>query len=117
MGNRWMSRDNLQERVLAAGYPHCEHNDFWMWYDERPQRLQIVWVLLRRFPKLDVPFVYKRKRKIRVSKRKVKVGESCDEFSFVYRRPTYHLDGLSISAREEREKPLISIDLASRTNE
>lgn len=42
---------------MAAGYPHWEHSDFWMWYDERPQRRHRVCVLLRRFPKLDVPFV------------------------------------------------------------
>lgn len=49
--------NNLHLRILAAGYPHDEHRFFWMWYDDRPQRTQIVCVLLWRLPKLDVPFV------------------------------------------------------------
>lgn len=59
----WMEWDgpngrfDLHERNLAAGYPHCAHVDFWMWYDERPQRRHNVCVLLWRFPKLVVPFV------------------------------------------------------------
>lgn len=36
----------LNLRILAAGYPHAEHRFFWMWYDDRPQRTQIVCVLL-----------------------------------------------------------------------
>lgn len=54
--------EDLHERVLAAGYPHWAQTDFWMWYDERPQRRQIVCVLLRRLPKLDVPLVYNERR-------------------------------------------------------
>lgn len=39
-----------QVRFLAAGYPHEAQVLFWMWYDLRPHRLQMVWVLLRRLP-------------------------------------------------------------------
>ena len=38
--------NDLHLRILAAGYPHAEHRFFWMWYDDRPQRTQIVCVLL-----------------------------------------------------------------------
>lgn len=57
----FMVKRNLHERNLAAGYPHCEHVDFWIWYDDLPHRRHNVCVLLRRFPKLEVPFVCNRK--------------------------------------------------------
>jgi len=53
----WKTLGNLQCLNLRLGYPHCAHFDFWIWYDERPHRRHRVCVLLRRFPKLDVPFV------------------------------------------------------------
>lgn len=58
---RFYSYDNLQWRSFLLGYPHWAHLDFWMWYDDRPQRRHKVCVLLWRLPKLDVPFVCKQR--------------------------------------------------------
>lgn len=55
-------KKNLHERNLAAGYPHCAHCDFWMWYEDLPHLRHKVCVLLRRLPKLDVPFVCKKNK-------------------------------------------------------
>ena len=56
---------NLHFLVRAAGYPHCAHIFFWMWYAFRPQRIHRVWVLLWRLPKLDVPLVYNESQNIK----------------------------------------------------
>ena len=48
----------LYPRVLAAGYPHAPHTDFWMWKARFPHRRHSVCVLLRRFPKEPVPFPF-----------------------------------------------------------
>lgn len=51
----------LYTRFRADGYPHDEQRPFWMWYDRRPQRTHSVCDLLVRFPKLDVPFVCRKR--------------------------------------------------------
>lgn len=53
----------LQLLILAAGYPHWEQVDFWMWYDERPHLRHKVWVLLCLLPNEEVPFVCKKQQK------------------------------------------------------
>lgn len=73
----------LHDRIFLAGYPHWAHIDFWMWYDERPQRRHNVCVLLWRLPKLEVPFVYKLKKKMKyvldwILSVKVRVNECVD---------------------------------------
>lgn len=62
--NTNMDKRHLQCRRRAAGYPHLAHVFFWIWNDLCPHLRQKVWVLLCRFPKLDVPLVWMRKSEI-----------------------------------------------------
>jgi len=49
--------DQLYPLILAAGNPQEAQVFFWMWKATVPHLLQIVCVLLRRFPKELVPLV------------------------------------------------------------
>lgn len=55
-------RSNLQDLILAPGYPQLAQVFFCLWKETFPQRRQEVWVLVWRLPKLWVPLVYRSER-------------------------------------------------------
>ena len=54
---RFAFSPQLKFLILGLGYPHDEHNFFWIWKETLPQRRHVVWLFVWRLPNEVVPFV------------------------------------------------------------